>query len=1063
MADDVRQSWFIWEILVLGMVRTGSRDSEKSHTAVNRGNEFDSPAGPQAKRKCISLHQPGGRLSCHAQRSRWRVSIYRLLVLLTLLAVRPSWAVQAISNWPTTTPSPEPSPVDRRVQVTMWHCDWTHTGQNLKEMILTPDNVNRRNFGKLFTQPIDGCAFAQPLYMAAVHIRVPSGVNNRVHNVVFVATEHDSVYAFDADSCQGLNASPLWKVSFVDSVRGVSTIPCLDEGTDDLMPEIGITGTPVIDPASGTLYVVSRTKEVRQSGTSQSTHYVQTLHALDIASGAEKFGGPVIIGAQSASVRGTGQVEESRSILQYPGRGCAGDTIIDGRVVFNAFTQNQRPALVLSRGVVYVAWASHADHLPVHGWIAGFNAADLSLQSVVNLSPDGSLSTVWMCGAGPAVDAAGNLYVVTGNGTFDANAGGRDYGESIVKLSPRTMGTHPWENLVVFDYFTPGNFQTLNDHDLDLGSGGPLILSGLPGLHRNELIAAGKEGTVYVVDCDDLGHCVRPGMGPDRAIEVIPANQLLAKNGGTPSSMNSAAYWNGNVYYAGRQRPILQIPLSDEGIARAPSHHGSMEFNYPYPTPQISANGQRNGIVWVQSNGTTGTLYAYDARDVSRELWNSNASGMRDQYGASVKFAMPIIANGKVYVAGQTTFAAFGLLERKRGQVASPKGLQATRATVHEIDLTWIRADRNADGYKIEHSTNGSEFTLIGATDTAVTSFHDTHLNPAGVYWYRVYAYNSTNASAYAGPVQAAAKRMPVTDGIVGWWTFDEGAGNAVGDASPQNRPGSIHGEVSWVYGHVGEAALSFHGAGVAPGYVAISTSDSLRFTSKQSFSIAAWINPANLPFKWAAWLSQSSDTGSSYGISSNPANQWVFGASDREDSLAGGHLTPGWHCIVGIQNGPRNARRLYVDGKLEATGPASDGSGAGELWIGGTKNNDDEFVDGVMDDVRIYRRALSESEVNELTHWCNPSAPANLTATNSNGAVRLVWQPVGENQRVFWIERELDGGGWSDLATVEETQTSYTDESKLAANITYRYRIRAINESGASEYSNVAQVRVDY
>jgi hypothetical protein len=946
------------------------------------------------------------------------------------------------------------------VAVTAWHCDAGHTGQNLSEHILNCSNVNPRDFGKLFTQPIDGFAYAQPLYVPNVKIDVPGGDNNGIHNVLFVATEHDSVYAFDADMSRGKNSRPLWKVSFINPVQNIGPIPFLDQGSEDLVPEIGITGTPVIDLSSGTLFVVSRTKEIRKESGSQTTHYVQTLHALDIVSGAEKCGGPVVLGDTTFCQAGKVQVQKSASMLQFPGVGCAGDTIVDGRVVFNAFTQNQRPALVLSKGVFYVAWASHSDHLPVHGWIAGFDAIHLSLESVLNLSPDGSLATIWMSGAGPAIDSHGNLYVATGNGIFDANIGGRDYGESIVKLSPFPSAKHPWQRLVVADYFTPFEFDDLNARDLDLGSGGPMLLPDQPGPHPHELVEAVKQGTVYVVDRDRLGRIAHPGVGPDDSVQTIPPSTLLARSGGIPSSINSPAYWNGYVYYSGRQRPLLQIPITSGLLASSPEHHGDTEFNFPFPTPQISANGRANAIAWVQDFGTTGVVYAYDASDVSRELWNSHQSGKRDEYGASVKFAMPIIANGKVYVAGQTAVAAFGLLDHKSGPIGVPTQLLAQRVSFREVDLTWTGGAGQEDGFKIDRSRNGGSFILIGGTESGVTCFHDMHLDPDSQFAYRVYAYNSTDDSATTETVQVAARKVPLTEGLLGWWSFDEGIGNSTADSSGAANQGFISGEVSWMEGAVGEAALGFHGAGVAPGYVSIANRPSFNFLSSQSFSISAWVNPANMPSKWAAWVVHSSEIGG-YGFWSSPQNQWVFGTSTGTINLVGGNLAPGWHHIVGVQDATFKTRSLYVDGALVATGISGDASASGELWIGGAPNNDDAFVDGTIDDVRIYGRALLPAEVNALSQWCNPSKPTDLSASIRSSGITLHWSYAGRPGPLFRIERSLDGANWSDLATMRGSAMSFVDTSASMAKNSCRYRLCAIGESGPSEYSNVAQINL--
>jgi hypothetical protein len=353
--------------------------------------------------------------------------------------------------------------------VTTYHNDNARTGQNLNETILTPANVNSTQFGLLFIAPtIDGYVYAQPLYLS--NVTLPG---QGAHNVVFVATEHDSVYAFDADTY----GSPLWHVNFLSSggTTVVSTVPNSDLGTGDIVPEIGITGTPVIDPKTGTLYLVAKTKET----TGTTSTYVQRLHALDVTTGQECPGSPVVI---QASVPGTGLGNSN------------------GTLAFNALRENQRPALLLLNGIVYIAWASHGDIDPYHGWLIGYNATTLQQVAVFNTTPNGTRGGIWQGGGGPAADSSGNIYFMTGNGTFSApNLGtGIDYGDSFLKLS--TSG-----GLSVLDWFTPYNESTLEQGDADLGAGGVLLLPDSVGsnAHQHLMVGSGKQGTIYLVDRGD--------------------------------------------------------------------------------------------------------------------------------------------------------------------------------------------------------------------------------------------------------------------------------------------------------------------------------------------------------------------------------------------------------------------------------------------------------------------------------------------------------------------------------------------------------------------------------
>src|SRR5258708_1874577 len=359
-------------------------------------------------------------------------------------------------------------PLAAQVNVLTYQYDNTRAGANLKEVVLTPANVNQSHFGKLFSHPVDGYIYGQPLYLAAVNVP-----GNGVHNIVYVATEHDSVYAFDADNSGGPNDAPFWHVSFLDTARGVTTVPASDVNCDQIVPEIGITSTPVIDPASGTIYVVAMTKE-SAGGT---VSYVHRLHALDVASGAERAGSPVVI---QASVPGTGDGGSTVSLIPK--------------------NYKQRPGLLLLNGVVYLGFSSHCDFGQYHGWLIGYDAHTLQQVKVYNSSPNGVSGSLWAGGAAPAADAADNIYIVTGNGTFDAASGGVDLSESYIKLS--SAGA-----LTPKDYFTPFNFQFLNDEDLDVGSAGVALLPDEAGSssHPHLMVGASKEGRVYLLDRDNLG------------------------------------------------------------------------------------------------------------------------------------------------------------------------------------------------------------------------------------------------------------------------------------------------------------------------------------------------------------------------------------------------------------------------------------------------------------------------------------------------------------------------------------------------------------------------------
>jgi hypothetical protein len=501
------------------------------------------------------------------------------------------------------------------VDVLTWHNDNARTGQNLDETTLTPSNVNAATFGKLFTDPVDGAIYAQPLVMT--NLAIPG---QGTHDVVFVATENDSVYAFDADN----PGVPLWHDSFIDPAAGITPIPTTQAWQDDLNPEVGITGTPVIDPTTDTLYVVSKVQVTTAAGTS----YVMQLHALDVTTGAEKMGGPVTIQAT------------------VPGRG-AGH--VGKTVSFQAEWEIQRPGLLLENGVVYVAFSSLGDFGPYHGWVIGYNASNLQPVAVFNDTPNSNdrthnLGGIWMAGGGLAADPAGWIYLLTGSGEFNPRQG--SYSDAALKLSP---------TLQVADYYAPTNTTHLDQDDLDLGSGGVILAPSVPGGLPNTLIGGGKDGTLDVLNTASLGG------------QKARNKNLQAIANPSHGIFSTAAYSNGFVYIQAVGDVLRQYVMIN-GKLFGPIAESSTSFGYPGATPSISSNNGANGIVWeIEHTGTRGVtgpavLHAYNALNVSQQLYSSTQAGARDALGTAVKFTPPTIANGKVYVATATGLSVFGEL-----------------------------------------------------------------------------------------------------------------------------------------------------------------------------------------------------------------------------------------------------------------------------------------------------------------------------------------------------------------------------------------------------------------
>ncbi len=584
-----------------------------------------------------------------------------------------------------------PAPVTAQTPVLTQHNNNARTGAYTTETMLTPANVNQANFGKIFSYAVDGRIYAQPLYVPGVAI---SGKGT--HNVVYIATEHDSVYAFDADSNGGSNSTPLWKITLLDAAHGAAsgatTVPNGDVSTTDIVPEIGITSTPVIDPSTGTIYVLGKTKE----GTASSPTYVQRLHALDITSGAEKFGGPVAI---TASVSGTGN-------------GSSGGTL-----KFDPKWENNRAGLLLQNGVIYIAYGSHGDNGPWHGWLLSYSASTLKQLSVYCSTPSGSGSGVWMSGAGIAADVIdpvnapyGRMFIATGNGSYNATTpytNAMSYGDDIIRLD-LASGV-----MTVKDSFTPWNQANLNAGDQDLASGGVLLLPDQTvGGHTHLLVQAGKQGVLYLVDRDNMSGFNTPN---DKVVQEI------GQSGGLWSI---PAFWNNMLYTWGQATNLQAFTLSNGLFSTTPTSTGPQTSAYPGASPSVSANGTTNGIVWaVQTDGysvpSAAILRAYDASKISTELYDSTQNAARDTLGLANKFVVPTIAYGKVYVGAAGELDVFGLLNASP-IAATPAISPASQTFTGSLSVT------------ITDSTSGA--TIYYTTDrSAPTTLSNKYTGPISV------------------------------------------------------------------------------------------------------------------------------------------------------------------------------------------------------------------------------------------------------------------------------------------------------------------------------------------
>jgi len=512
------------------------------------------------------------------------------------------------------------APIAFSQDVLTYHNNNARTGLNPSETTLTPSNINSASFGKLFVLSVDGLVDAEPLYLSAVPI------GTTTHNLLIVATEHGSVYAFDADT-----GSHIWHISTLRSGETTSD----DRGCSQVTPEIGITSTPVIRRpvgSNGVIYTVAMSKD-------SASAYHQRLHALDTASGKELFNGPVEIAAK------------------YPG---TGDNSSGGFVDFDPSQYKERSGLLLLNDEIYLAWASHCDIRPYTGWIMGYSAATLARKTVLNVTPNGNEGAIWGAGAGLTADSSGNIFFLDANGIFDStlNSSGfpssGDYGNAFIRLTTQT-------GLAVADYFEMDNQQQENDTDTDLGSGGAILLPPMKdssGATRNLAAGAGKDSNLYLADRTSMG---KFNSSSNKIYQELP--------GALPGGVWSMpAYFNGKLYYGPVSQPILAFQFKNAKLLTTPVAQTVNAFGYPGATPSISSNKNQNGIVWAVENTNPAILHAYNATNL-QELYNTNqAANGRDHFGSGNKFITPLIAHGKVYVGTPTGVGVFGLFPPSGGK-----------------------------------------------------------------------------------------------------------------------------------------------------------------------------------------------------------------------------------------------------------------------------------------------------------------------------------------------------------------------------------------------------------
>ena len=998
----------------------------------------------------------------------------------------------------------------------------TSSGVNSAETQITPGSVNVANFGQQFTTSITdvpnltgipsstlpsgynyaapgGQAYGEPLVKTGVNIT--TGNYQGVHDVVYVTTTMDSLYAIDANG-----GTILWKDSFIYNAggnpnplnptipSGVTAVPGAygtETNSQDIEPWIGIIDTPVIDGVNGYIYFVAKTREA--DGNENQPHYVETLHKVNLSNGLDTN----VVIADTTLLSSTTYTYNSGPYVLGTGAGAI--TVgSQSRVYFNAVRQMIRPALVLYGGRVYLASASHGDNGPYHGWILTYDASSLTLNGVWNSTPNGSQGEagVWQGGGGVIIDPAnGYIYAETGNGDFDGvntngtitglNSSGfpvnADYGDCFVKLaldsttSQTSQGPNGW-GLKVLDYFSPYNNAQLDSGDVDLGSGGPTLLPDSVGStsatvmgnatpHPHLLIGGGKEGKLYLIDRDNMGKFG----ATDNVVQTL--------NGSLNGSLSVPSYFNGRIYASpGYGGPQVSWPISNAVINTAGLQSSPETIAFPGCSPYISANGTTNGVMWVIDHGT-GQLRAYDASNLGQgAIWTSNQDASRDSLGSVVKFTVPTPVNGRVYVGTSDHLVVYGPPIPPTSAPAAPTNLTAAATSATGIALTWTDNSNNESAFLIERSSDGVNFTQIASVGVNVTSYGDSGLSSQSTYYYRVRATNSYNTVSYSAYTNVASATTPSvgTQLPVDYYAFDEGSGKATVDSVSGNNGTLVGGTLpGWVTpGRIGNADLSFSGSGAydVNNQSAVQVTNDLSPILGGTSSLLFWIKTTQVGNNtyWQA----PAVTGVEAGGSANDIGWGYLDASghicvcvgDSGSVKSANPVNDGnWHFIGLTRDAVAGTVNIYVDGALSSTGTLQTGSKTSRFTLIGARSvvaNDGvtftgaNFLNGQLDDVRIYNVVVTAATIASL--GAPPAAATNLTVTPASGTeLDLAWTDNATNATGYEVWSSVSGGPYTRLAQLSATATSYIDGG-LSQGTSYNFFIRAISVSATADSSIV-------
>jgi hypothetical protein len=899
--------------------------------------------------------------------------------------------------------------------------DYNRSSINSKEYVLNTSNVNASSFGKLFACTVDQAIYTQPLWVANVSI------NGGIHNIVIVATEADSVYAFDADNGNGTACTQYWKATLTGTAYGAASgatpVPASDTGeTGDILTEIGITATPVIDPAANALYVLSKTKE--------NGSYFQRLHKLSLATGAEMSGAPV---ALAASVTGSGS-------------GSSGGTL-----AYSALHQNPRPGLALQNGYIYISSGSHGDNEPWHGWILQYKESTLAFTGAWVSTPNTNGGGIWMSGSAPVFDTSNNLYVITSNGTYDGNT---EYGDSFVKLNTAS-------GLTLSDWFAPDDAPTLATDNGDLGAGGAeTLLDSVSGPYPHLIIGGGKEGILYLINRDNMGHF--NANSNSAAVQTWQVAPYLGNYGGVSSS---GEFWQNTFYIAGTDTPLEAFAFdTTKGMFNtAPVSQSNVSFGFPGVTPAISANGTSNGIVWgidTSTNGTNGTstgpavLYAFDASNLNNELWDST-KGTNNQAATAVKFAVPTVANGKVYVGAVNTLDVYGLLSQ--GPAADPPTFSPAPGTF-----------TSAQTVRLSDTTSGATiyYTLDGTTPTTSSPVYTTPIAVSTTTTINALAaapgLNVSTVASATYTIQLAGTQIVTfvqgtsatpqspTTSVVVTYPIAQTAGDlnvvVVGSNDTTHTVTSVKDSANNTYtlavgptqNTAGNLSQSiYYAKNITAGGSNSVTVTFSGATAYPDIRILEYSNAdQNSPVDVAA--AATGDSGSSTVTTSSAtsnANDLLFGAN-MVTSITSGAGAGFTTRIITPQDGD-----IAEDRSVSATG----------IYTANANISTGQWIMQVV----AFKAAPSTVDTTP------PTAPTNLVATAAgDNQINLTWTASTDNVGVtgYLIER-CQGVNCSSFVQIgTSTTASYTDAGDLLGSTSFSYRVRATDAAGnLSTYSNVA------